>query len=292
MTLPRPYNNTSSTKHIGEDLILLDNGIENISHNIYEPFKTSMTTVFVCLEGSLRIKVNLHEYHIEPERVLIVMCGQTCQISKTSDNLHCRVILMSRNFSDGLFSGVEKMHPFYLQMSQHATMQIDNRANVFNLYYGLLSNIAQSPRENYRLEAAKHLTLATFYGYSYEEHNVSEMQIKGGRKGEIYARFVELVRRHYKQHRTLAYYADLLCITPKYLSQVILHFSNRNAISFIEEYIITESKALLSSTTMTIQQIADSLNFPSQSVFGKYFKRIVGISPKQYRDGCRPSSNN
>uniref|UniRef100_UPI004056736F helix-turn-helix domain-containing protein n=1 Tax=Alistipes sp. TaxID=1872444 RepID=UPI004056736F len=55
------------------------------------------------------------------------------------------------------------------------------------------------------------------------------------------------------------------------------------ALSLIEEHVITECRALLSSTDMTIQQIADAMNFPSQSVFGKYFKRVVGVSPKGYR---------
>ena len=56
------------------------------------------------------------------------------------------------------------------------------------------------------------------------------------------------------------------------------------ALDFIEQYVITECKALLSSTTMTIQQIADTLHFPSQSVFGKYFKRVTGVSPREYRN--------
>ncbi|KAA6314445.1 hypothetical protein EZS27_034938 [termite gut metagenome] len=46
-----------------------------------------------------------------------------------------------------------------------------------------------------------------------------------------------------------------------------------------------EAKALLKSTNMTIQQISDELNFPSQSFFGKYFKRQVGVSPKEYKKG-------
>ena len=54
--------------------------------------------------------------------------------------------------------------------------------------------------------------------------------------------------------------------------------------ALIEQYVITECKALLSSTTMTIQQIADALHFPSQSVFGKYFKHVTGVSPREYRN--------
>lgn len=277
------FENYSIAGRVDNDLILLDESIEKITANIYKPFKNEMTTTFICLEGEARIKVNMVEYPIEPSRVTIVLFGQTCQISEVSENLRWKVILMSRSFSDGLFSDVEQIGPFYQQMSQHAVMQMHNCSNVFNIYYELLYNISQSPRNKYRLEAAKHLTLATFYGYSYEVHNISEMQIAGGRKGEIYTQFVELVRQNYKQERTLNFYADQLCITPKYLSQVVMQVSGKGAVALIEKHVITECKALLTSTTMTIQQIADAMNFPSQSVFGKYFKRVVGVSPKGYR---------
>lgn len=55
------------------------------------------------------------------------------------------------------------------------------------------------------------------------------------------------------------------------------------ALESIEDYVVTEAKAMLNSTSMTVQQISDGLNFPSQSVFGKYFKRVTGMSPKEYR---------
>jgi AraC-like DNA-binding protein len=79
------------------------------------------------------------------------------------------------------------------------------------------------------------------------------------------------------------FYADRMCFTPKYLSKVIKENSGKSANSWIDDYVILEAKAMLKSTNMTVQQINDELNFPSQSFFGKYFKRIVGVSPKEYK---------
>lgn len=62
-------------------------------------------------------------------------------------------------------------------------------------------------------------------------------------------------------------------------------YSNGIVKKLIEEYVISEAKSMLLSTTMSIQQISDELNFPSQSVFGKYFKLVDGISPSEYRKG-------
>lgn len=58
----------------------------------------------------------------------------------------------------------------------------------------------------------------------------------------------------------------------------------KSAAEWIDDYVILEAKALLRSTNLTIQQISYELNFPSQSFFGKYFKRLTGMSPKEYKE--------
>ena len=60
-------------------------------------------------------------------------------------------------------------------------------------------------------------------------------------------------------------------------------YRSLSAKEWIDDYVVLEAKALLKSTNMTIQQISYELNFPSQSFFGKYFKRSVGLSPLEYR---------
>ena len=160
----------------------------------------------------------------------------------------------------------------------------ENDQMVFTRYYELMSNLVQSPESDFKLEAARHLTLAMFYGYTHIKHTLSEDDTRKNRKNELHNDFLKLLHKHYKKEREMAFYADKLCVTPKYLSQVIKDVTGHSALKYIEDYVISESKALLSSTNMTIQQISEDLNFPSQSVFGKYFKRIAGVSPKEYRN--------
>ena len=101
---------------------------------------------------------------------------------------------------------------------------------------------------------------------------------------ELCRRFEEELRAHYMRERQVAFYAGRLCVTPKYLSAVVRQQTGRTAQACIETYVVTESKALLLSTDLSVQQIADRLNFPSQSVFGKYFKRATGLSPRAFRN--------
>jgi AraC-like DNA-binding protein len=96
-------------------------------------------------------------------------------------------------------------------------------------------------------------------------------------------RFLELVKENFRTERQLKFYADHLFITPRYLSRIVKDCTGSSAADWIERYVVLEARALLKSTNMTIQQVSDELNFPSQTFFGKYFKRRVGMSPKQYR---------
>jgi len=88
---------------------------------------------------------------------------------------------------------------------------------------------------------------------------------------------------HYKEERSVSFYADKLCISSKYLSSLVKEVSDKNPVEWITQCVIFESKTLLKSTDMSIQQISDLLNFPNQSFFGKYFKRYCGMSPLQYK---------
>ena len=122
-----------------------------------------------------------------------------------------------------------------------------------------------------------------FYGYSHMRHNISAPSRGSTRQEEIYSKFLDILGANYKVARDIGFYADKLCITAKHLSQLVKNISGKTALEIIEDYTLTECKALLLSTTMTIQEISDELNFPSQSVFGKYFKRLTGMSPKADR---------
>jgi AraC family transcriptional regulator, transcriptional activator of pobA len=96
-------------------------------------------------------------------------------------------------------------------------------------------------------------------------------------------KFLDYAQTNYKQKRGMDFYTDKMCLTPKYLSKVIKEKSGKSVNEWIDDYVILGAKALLKSTNMTIQQISDELNFPSQSFFGKYFKRHADVSPKEYR---------
>ena len=113
-------------------------------------------------------------------------------------------------------------------------------------------------------------------------HHRQQLKHVENRQQLLFEKFLEQVQTHYTEHRSVGFYAEQLCLTPKYLSQVILKASGRYANDWIRDYVILEAKALLKSGRYTVQQVGDLLNFPNASFFGRYFKAVVGCSPRRY----------
>lgn len=271
---------------IGTDLLLIDE--EKIAREgkllDCEMFKVDATMALLYDKGTVDFKLNMKSYHIEAPAVLIVLYDQICQPMSYSEDLKCRAIVMSKEFSDSMFINSSSLMPLKNLVSDNPVIETKDSENAFGMLFDLLLNIAKSPLTEFKLEAAKHLTLSMFYGYSHKTYQYNETKLVDSRKKELYNLFLEKVEAYHKQEREVSFYADKLCVTPKYLSQLVKETSSRTALEVIEEYVITTCKALLSSTTMSVQQIGYEMNFPSQSVFGKYFKRLTGISPKEYRN--------
>lgn len=96
--------------------------------------------------------------------------------------------------------------------------------------------------------------------------------------------FVRLVRKYFRHEHTVRFYANKLCISPKYLSLVVKETCGRTAAEIIDEYLLLEAKNLLRFSGKNIQQIAFELNFANQSSFGKYFKNLTGLSPSEFQN--------
>ena len=92
-----------------------------------------------------------------------------------------------------------------------------------------------------------------------------------------------MLEAEYRKERSVVYFANRLCISPKHLSMVVKKVSGRTASDWIDEYVVLEAKQMLRTTTLTVQEVSRELNFANQSFFGKYFKKHVGMSPSEYR---------
>jgi AraC family transcriptional regulator, transcriptional activator of pobA len=96
-------------------------------------------------------------------------------------------------------------------------------------------------------------------------------------------KFIQLVNNFYLEKKTIEEYADLLSVTPNHLSQAVKMISGKNALSFINDRIISEAKSIIQFTNFDIAEIAYQLNFSDSSNFGKFFKKHTDVTPVEFR---------
>lgn len=272
--------NIENIDSIGDDFILLDKPV--ISSMFEHPFKADVVTAIIVIKGNTKGKINLTPYHTEGPSFIIILPDQILEYEHISKDFSGLFIIMSRRFTESL--NIEERFSVFISIRNNPCISLNKEAlDAMITYYQMMQRAIRLKDNPSHIEIAKHLTKAFFYGAGYYFHDLDNENTKS--KNEIFVdNFLQLVQTNFKKHRDIKFYADKLCLTPKYMSAIIKENSGKSANEWINDYIILEAKALLKSTNMNIQQISDELNFSNQSFFGKYFKRLVGLSPKEYKN--------
>ena len=271
----------SNVDYISEEIYIIDTPI--LLPSLSEVFKSDVTITCICLKGEINMHLNLVPVCAKASGLLIILPEQIIQYDGVSEDFQGIFIIMSKAFTSKI--NIPESLPTYISI-RSAPYLILSEESLKGLldYCRMLRAVLRNKEEEFnRIAIVNHLTIAFFYGLGYYLHKVINKE-KKSRNEIIVEDFLKLVQKHYKQERNLDFYANKLCMTSKYLSTVVKLGSGISAKQWINDYIVLEAKSLLKSTTLTVQQISDEFNFPSQSFFGKFFKREVGISPKQYRE--------
>lgn len=136
----------------------------------------------------------------------------------------------------------------------------------------------------------KELVLNSFTDLLFECGHLGKVRDRGvavpiGRKEELVARFTLLARDRHLNERNLSFYSERLHVTTKHLSETVKELTGRTAGRLIDEMLLIEAKRLLDESDLGIAEIAYRLKFMDPASFSKFFARLEGISPRQYRKG-------
>lgn len=151
-----------------------------------------------------------------------------------------------------------------------------------NLYKELKEELSLPQYKYQKLFARAFSNLIFINNINLFNLNETTSKRKTSKQINVFKKFLELLNTYSVTNREVQFYAEKLNITPKYLSAVTIEYSGKNASKWIDEYVITKAKNLLREQRHSIKSVSMQLNFPSQSFFGRYFKRITGMSPKQF----------
>lgn len=270
---------------IEKNLILFDD-IDQIPYFEHPVKLFDHTVAGILLQGKLEMGINLKRYVFEAPCIMFCLDDQIFQFFNASSDCSGEFMIFSKYFTENIQLNLQQLMPLFLYLKENPATPLEKEELSFLLdCYALLYKTVKNKTGLNRMEIAKHLSESFFFIlYNIAQPHMTGSGDKKSRQEFILEQFMECVQKNYKEQRGLGFYADKLCLTTKHLSEVVKKTSGQSANELINEHVLLESKALLKSTTMTIQQISEELNFPSQSFFSKYFKQHVGVSPKEYRN--------
>lgn len=240
----------------------------------------------ICSAGTAAMEVNLTEYRGSTNSMIITTPHQVIRILETSADFKARFIIFSKRFL-----AANNIHPSILDSFQftsaHAIPVIhlnhEEAIQLKNLFTYIWLRF-QDSEHPFRKQITGNLLMALLHDFEaiYQKRYKLETK-KLSRKETLNLQFHELLFEQFKNERTVQFYAEKLFVTPKSLTETIKQISGRTAGEWIDAAIVLEAQSLLKNPELTVQQVSNLLNFPDQSSFGKFFKKQVGLSPRDYR---------
>ena len=263
-----------------QDIELLESG--SILKGLRFPHKIKKVTQIVITAGQLSCLVDFRMWSLKAPAVALFLPGQVVESIDLDEDFSGFGMVMNQDFTDSLNLPVSLQERLFIKDTQFYSVS-EEVLDALSSVYRQVSSLMKQPDNPYREEIIRHLFSAYYYGLGYYMHGLQSLPSAMTPQQEKCERFMSLVAENFKTQRDIGFYADKLCVTSKYLSTMLKQETGMTALDWIEKHVVLYAKSCLSSTSMTIQEISDELDFPSQSVFGKYFKRVEGMSPKAYR---------
>ncbi len=281
--------NPSSITNAKDEFIILDN--PELTSSFSYPYKNEWIIATLCEKGYAKGKVNMREYYIEGNCLILILPGQVISKSELSPDFKGKIILLSPQFADNVNLGSMLLLTKSLERKPFFVFP-DEAAQAFRNYINLCKSLITMEGSSDILQVLQLLSKGFFIGM--EDYIASQKPLPRLSKvhgPELVEEFLNLVETEYRHHRDLSYYAERLCKSAKYLSRIIMESTGKNATDWIERCVILDAKAQLLSTKKRISEISDDLDFPTPSFFGKYFKRVTGLSPRAFREANAQAPN-
>lgn len=281
---------------LGDDYIVAYFKPEAIDREILS-VPTSIAGLTYCLlkKGHATINIDFKEVAMSPNSLMATDSNSRFSLkSLAAHGTEVFMMCFSSKFLHDLNFDMHtlNLHEFVDNRPDAIIKLTDSEAQLMeHLALVLLKNAKYNSEPTFSLQIARSVTQALIYQQlqifsSRRPKSIVGNDTPTGSRQKAYVQeFMRQLQLHHSHHRAIAFYADKLCISQKYLSHVIKEATGRSATEWIAEYVVMEAKNLLRFSNKNVQQVAYSLNFPTQSSFGKYFKHVTGISPSEFLKG-------
>lgn len=283
---------TVPTAGIAKKMLLFDNfngynPLVSISH--LPSCKLYQTTMCFILQGHVDFKVNGDDVHLRAGQGLFTLPDTTLSFIEASNNIRFMIYVI---YPETLMKIYEDLHinynPTYISGKYHViTYNDDDLKYHFTLFLELKEELLKADYEGKDVFARCFLDVLAANNKDLFDMKQTVIGDTSSRQYDVYKRFLVHLNEHAIRERSVNFYAKLQDISAKYLSFVCIQYSGKNASSWIDEFVATKAKALISVHHLSTQELCNELNFTSSSSFIRYFKRVTGLSPKEFANSLK-----
>lgn len=250
--------------------------------------------IFFLRSGHFTVDLNLNNYEVKPQSLLVNVPGNIIKLTSYEEDhigdAQLYFVLASREFMSGIRFDFNKVFQESLSLLKNPCITLSEAdVALAEGYFTLAREVVLSDKENKKEMLGSLVTSFTYMAMDVCTRALNEARKaqtpSSARVNQLFERFIALVTEYHNTERGMAFYADKLCLTPKYLSKLVKQASGRSAPAWIDSFVILEAKNMLKYSDKTIKEIVYALHFPNQSVFYKFFKAHTGMTPSEYRKG-------
>ena len=271
-------------RFIGKDLAMLGEGHKALQKILQPdtPYIMEDCRMGFVRQGKIRLTVNLIEREYGEGTFAFISSGSILQINRMSDDFDlCGMMIGDERLKAAMWKSMPSwcngkstffaIHP-----------QAEDAAKIRYLFGTAWKMINKG---HFPDEALNGLIYSIIHYYNYLKNIETDTeQPETSRGKELFNTFISLINSNAKHERKLAFYANKMCVTPRYLSSVIKQASGITAKEWIDRAVVTNAKVMLKYSSKQVAEIAYALNFPNVSFFCKFFKHSTGMTPQEYRN--------
>lgn len=270
---------------------LYDNGDIAIGNSLGETITPNTFTfdfyaVILCVNGEISFGINGTSHTMHKNDILICPPDMIMSEARHSDDMRCYSIAISPNYFKRILPTIDINWNVRIAFETHPILSLNEKeADLFCQYHDLLQKKMSSNLGKHHAEVIDSLMLAFIYEFGDTISRFIDKSERPFSSAEyIFQTFIETLTNMQPKKRNVAFYAEELNITPKYLTAICRSISGHPASEIIDTYVIKDISYMLRYTRKSVKEISNELDFPNISFFGKYVKKHLGMSPKNYRE--------
>ena len=270
-----------------------DRGAESEKiHQLSHPFSLDAFVFMLCESGEFVVTTNSNDIHLKRHDLFINFPGHVIHVDvpeSCKEPVTVHIAVMDLAFIHEMNLDIKPVAQKLLELRSSQMMELTEKgfSELNNLIKSITEEINNNEPDNATNDILRSLITAIFFKIG----RVVDQKAAGNQGDKevfdknirYFKEFMVLLGQHFRKERSVGFYADKMHLSAKYFTTLIKRASGQTAADWINNYVILEAKNLLKYSTMNIQEISYSLNFPNQSFFGKYFKHHTGMTPSEYK---------